>query len=102
MQANIQQLNGGHTKAKGIYRTLLRMGLKADFQSKVLNNLAISSFSHALETSRTPLTDKEEQNTIQQEADYVETYLKQSLEVNEKMHLASKKDGQWQSSDMLD
>jgi hypothetical protein len=31
MQANIQQLNGGHTQAKGIYRTLLRMGLKADF-----------------------------------------------------------------------
>jgi hypothetical protein len=59
----------------------------------VLNNLAISSFSHALETSRTPLEDKDAQNTIKQEADYVETYLKQSLEVNEKMHLANKKDG---------
>jgi len=72
------------------------MGLKSDFQSQVLNNLAMSSVSHAAETKRNPPKDKEELKEIQQEADYVETYLKQSVEVNEKMHLAvSRKESQW-------
>jgi len=52
------------------------MGLKSDFQSQVLNNLAMSSVAHAAETKRNPPKDKEELNEIQQEADYVETYLK--------------------------
>lgn len=52
------------------------MGLKSDFQSQVLNNLAMSSVAHAAETKRNPSKDKGELKEIQQEADYVETYLK--------------------------
>lgn len=83
MVANIQLLNGVHGDAKDYYRQLLKMNCNPELKAQVLNNLAFSSWMHLIDIKKMEDKTSQEAKNIVLEAEYVESYLKESILINE-------------------
>lgn len=84
MLANASFLSGNHSRAKTLYRHTLKQAPQPKLESQVLNNLAFCSWMHLLELPKLTEADSAQKEAILKDESYVMTYLKQSIEVNER------------------